>query len=398
MGAALKLCEDLELRELAAAPPQLRLVASNDNSTPDPARTAKSASRANLRLVEDLTPAETETRFKEASSSEFTGKEEDVEVGLQYFGKRYLNPLLGRWVSADPLEIHAVGNSGEFNVYAYVSGQVLKNTDPFGLCGADEPCSSETGGESVDVNESSDTSVSTEENQSSYLEQPKEGATRIAGSADDGVTVSAGMSGRYASKGAIDVEGTLNLHFTRDSSGITISLEVDFNVGLNIAAGADGYTWEVSAKGEGGAVPKGKGAYVKGSYDDVDDKDGAIIDGVSTSGTYYVDEGSSEFSGAAGHDFGQVGSSLHLDTDLSEHSAGIDVGSGNASVSFDGNFGLNSSGVPAGRLKGATLTLGDGQIQGGSVRTGGNMVFSTPSFKVPQMLLKLEAYAGEKLR
>ena len=30
------------------------------------------------------------------------GKEEDVEVGLTYFGKRYLNPLLGRWVSPDP--------------------------------------------------------------------------------------------------------------------------------------------------------------------------------------------------------------------------------------------------------------------------------------------------------
>lgn len=27
----------------------------------------------------------------------FTGKEEDVEVGLAYFGKRYYAPLLGRW-------------------------------------------------------------------------------------------------------------------------------------------------------------------------------------------------------------------------------------------------------------------------------------------------------------
>lgn len=33
------------------------------------------------------------------------GKEEDVGVGLQYFGKRFLNPLLGRWVSADPLAV-----------------------------------------------------------------------------------------------------------------------------------------------------------------------------------------------------------------------------------------------------------------------------------------------------
>jgi len=56
----------------------------------------------------------------------FTGKEEDVEVGLQYFGKRFLNPLLGRWVSADPLAVHAPG-SADLNLYAYVSGSVLKN-------------------------------------------------------------------------------------------------------------------------------------------------------------------------------------------------------------------------------------------------------------------------------
>ena len=62
----------------------------------------------------------------------FTGKEEDVEVGLQYFGKRYLNPLLGRWMSADPLAVHAPGEA-DLNLYAYVSGHVLKSIDPLGL-------------------------------------------------------------------------------------------------------------------------------------------------------------------------------------------------------------------------------------------------------------------------
>ena len=134
MRAALRLCEHPGLSELAGAPPQLRLVASNDNCIPDPARPAKSASRANLRLVEDVSPAETETRFKATSSSEFTGKEEDVEVGLQYFGKRYLNPLLGRWISADPLAVHAPGEA-DLNVYAYVKGSVLVVVDPLGLEG-----------------------------------------------------------------------------------------------------------------------------------------------------------------------------------------------------------------------------------------------------------------------
>jgi RHS repeat-associated protein len=62
----------------------------------------------------------------------FTGKEEDAEVGLQYFGKRFLNPYLGRWVSADPLEVHAPGEADR-NLYAYVGGLLLRAIDPIGL-------------------------------------------------------------------------------------------------------------------------------------------------------------------------------------------------------------------------------------------------------------------------
>ena len=61
----------------------------------------------------------------------FTGKEEDIEVGLQYFGARYYSPNLGRFVSADPLAIHAIGS--DLNPYAYVGGRVFNATDPFGL-------------------------------------------------------------------------------------------------------------------------------------------------------------------------------------------------------------------------------------------------------------------------
>jgi len=76
---------------------------------------------------ENITP-----RSDVAPVSRFTGKEEDVEVGLQYFGKRYLSPYLGRWISPDPLAVHAPGNA-DLNLYAYVSGQVLKAIDPVGL-------------------------------------------------------------------------------------------------------------------------------------------------------------------------------------------------------------------------------------------------------------------------
>ncbi|HEY5958768.1 MAG TPA: RHS repeat-associated core domain-containing protein, partial [Polyangiaceae bacterium] len=89
-----------------------------------------------------------------ASSYGFTGKEEDVEVGLTYFGKRYLSAQLGRWVSADPLAVHAPGKA-DFNLYAYVSGSLLSDTDPLGLCGYNDSCenvaTSTTNGEAVDA-------------------------------------------------------------------------------------------------------------------------------------------------------------------------------------------------------------------------------------------------------
>jgi RHS repeat-associated protein len=61
----------------------------------------------------------------------FTGKEDDIECGLTYFGHRYLSTTLGRWVSADPLTIH--GGGADANAYAYVHGAILGATDAAGL-------------------------------------------------------------------------------------------------------------------------------------------------------------------------------------------------------------------------------------------------------------------------
>jgi RHS repeat-associated protein len=63
----------------------------------------------------------------------FTGKEDDQEVGLVYFGERYLIPGLGRWASPDPLAIHALGGGEVLNSYHYVSGNILQTRDPIGL-------------------------------------------------------------------------------------------------------------------------------------------------------------------------------------------------------------------------------------------------------------------------
>ncbi len=66
----------------------------------------------------------------------FTAKEGDEEVGLTYFGFRYLSTGLGRWISADPLAVHQRGSDP--NVFAYVSGRALRAVDPVGLCPIDE--------------------------------------------------------------------------------------------------------------------------------------------------------------------------------------------------------------------------------------------------------------------
>lgn len=60
----------------------------------------------------------------------FSGKEEDVEVGLSYFGARYLVVALGRWASADPATVHFF--RADPNPYAYVAGRPVVSVDPNG--------------------------------------------------------------------------------------------------------------------------------------------------------------------------------------------------------------------------------------------------------------------------
>ena len=50
---------------------------------------------------------------------------------MQYFGKRFLNPLAGRWISADPLVVHSPGEA-DWNLYAYGRNNPLRFVDPDG--------------------------------------------------------------------------------------------------------------------------------------------------------------------------------------------------------------------------------------------------------------------------
>jgi RHS repeat-associated protein len=61
----------------------------------------------------------------------YTGKQDDYEVGLVYFGARYFVPGLNRWASPDPLTIHGLGS--DLNPYSFVGGSPFRFVDPVGL-------------------------------------------------------------------------------------------------------------------------------------------------------------------------------------------------------------------------------------------------------------------------
>jgi RHS repeat-associated protein len=62
----------------------------------------------------------------------FTGKERDVETGLDYFGARYLSSAQGRWTTPDPINVaraRLLNPSNTQNKYAYAANNPLKFID-----------------------------------------------------------------------------------------------------------------------------------------------------------------------------------------------------------------------------------------------------------------------------
>jgi len=62
----------------------------------------------------------------------FTGKEYDQETGLYYFGARYYDPEVARWLSTDPVVLGAGSDGVKLSLYAYASWRPLVLTDPTG--------------------------------------------------------------------------------------------------------------------------------------------------------------------------------------------------------------------------------------------------------------------------
>jgi RHS repeat-associated protein len=60
---------------------------------------------------------------------QFTGREFDADIGLQYSRARWYSAELGRFISEDPIGFAG----GDVNIYNYVGDNLLNGTDPKGL-------------------------------------------------------------------------------------------------------------------------------------------------------------------------------------------------------------------------------------------------------------------------
>ncbi|MBI5877551.1 MAG: RHS repeat-associated core domain-containing protein [Chloroflexi bacterium] len=63
----------------------------------------------------------------------YTGQRADASTGLMYYGARYYDSYLNRFISADSI-VPGAGNPQALNRYSYVMGNPLKYTDPSGHC------------------------------------------------------------------------------------------------------------------------------------------------------------------------------------------------------------------------------------------------------------------------
>jgi RHS repeat-associated protein len=69
----------------------------------------------------------------------YTGHVSDAAIGLSYMQQRYYDPLLGRFLSVDPVGV-SPRNGLNFNRYWYASNNPFKNTDPDGRCDGPSTC------------------------------------------------------------------------------------------------------------------------------------------------------------------------------------------------------------------------------------------------------------------
>jgi RHS repeat-associated protein len=93
--------------------------------------TAGTASVVNHIVYDAFGKTVSETDTAIAHLYGYTGRELDKETGLQYNRARYLDLVLARFISQDPIGF----NAGDANLYRYVGNEPTMATDPSGLRG-----------------------------------------------------------------------------------------------------------------------------------------------------------------------------------------------------------------------------------------------------------------------
>ena len=77
------------------------------------------------------------SELKDTTRRGYTGHEQVDAVGIIHMGGRIYDPILGRFLQADPF-VQAPGNSQSLNRYSYVFNNPMAYTDPTGYWGAKE--------------------------------------------------------------------------------------------------------------------------------------------------------------------------------------------------------------------------------------------------------------------
>jgi RHS repeat-associated protein len=112
--------------------------------------------------------------------SRCTGKERDTESGNDYFGARYYNSSMGRWMSpdwsakAEPVPYAKLDNPQSLNLYAYVGNNPMTRVDPDGHVA--DPCKGRQDC-TVDVDKGRKQLTVTQTSQSSEQTTDKDGNT-----------------------------------------------------------------------------------------------------------------------------------------------------------------------------------------------------------------------------
>jgi RHS repeat-associated protein len=122
------LCLAIPLAAHAAAP-TVTYIYTDPQGTP----LAETDAEGNVTATFDYRPYGAQALGTPPQGPGYTGHVNDADTGLVYMQARYYDPLVGRFLTVDPVGPTA-GNEFDFNRYAYVYNNPINNVDPDGRC------------------------------------------------------------------------------------------------------------------------------------------------------------------------------------------------------------------------------------------------------------------------